>query len=257
MSKSVLDYLDRIRFRFRREISRRMSRQLCGLSLSQPIISFTFDDFPRNAATIGGEILSQFQVSGTYYLSLGLAGTTAPTGQMFERSDLGGLLADGHELGCHTFDHLDAWETGPRVFAASLDRNQEELKRLFPGLIFQSMAYPVSCPNPSTKLLTGKRFAVCRGGGQTFNSGVMDRNCLKAYFLEKSRQTPEVVKEMIDRACEKNGWLILATHDVCDRPTQFGCTPQFFKDIVSHAVNSGAELLPVTKAWKVIQKHWL
>src|SRR5947207_11316553 len=70
----------------------------------RPIISFTFDDFPRSALHTGGAILERFGVRGTYYASLGLMGRTAPTGPIFLREDLPVLIAQGHELGCHTYD---------------------------------------------------------------------------------------------------------------------------------------------------------
>jgi len=70
-----------------------------------PNISFTFDDFPRSALLTGGAILSRYGVRGSYYASLGLMGKQAPTGTIFVAEDLQRLLAQGHELGCHTFDH--------------------------------------------------------------------------------------------------------------------------------------------------------
>ena len=115
-----------------------------------------------------------------------------------------------------------------------------ELNKLFPGMSFQTMSYPISCPNPAVKRAAAKRFAVCRGGGQTYNLDVMDRNYVKAFFLEKSRESTGLVKTMINRTCASNGWLIVATHDISDSPTVFGCSPQFFEEVVAYAVGSGA-----------------
>ena len=60
------NFLGRIRLRLRLEICRRVARRPHYFTLSRPIISFTFDDFPRNAAAMGGHILKQFGVSGTH-----------------------------------------------------------------------------------------------------------------------------------------------------------------------------------------------
>ena len=38
-----------------------------------------------------------------------------------------------------------------------------------------------------------------RGGGQKFNIGTIDLNQLSAYFLEKSRNNLQAVKDIIDR----------------------------------------------------------
>jgi peptidoglycan/xylan/chitin deacetylase (PgdA/CDA1 family) len=218
-----------------------------------PIISFTFDDFPRSALLTGGAILKRYEVRGTYYASLGLMGKEAPTGAIFLAGDLESLLAQGHELGCHTFAHCHSWKTRPSVFEESIIKNQAALDELLPGASFRTFSYPIMCPRPQTKRITGKYFTCCRGsGGQTFNVGKADANHLHTYFLEKSRENPERVTNLIYQNCRARGWLIFATHDVCDSPTPYGCTPAFFEEIVQCALNSGARILPVLEAWKKV-----
>ena len=39
------------------------------------VVSFTFDDFPRSAWSNGGAVLEEYDVRGTYYAAMGLAGT--------------------------------------------------------------------------------------------------------------------------------------------------------------------------------------
>ena len=249
------NYLDRLRFRYRREVCKRFARRPYEFRISRPIVSFSFDDFPVSAATTGGSILRQFGISATYYVSLGLAGAATPASVMFEREDLLGIAAEGHEFGCHTFDHHDAWETDAQTFAASLDRNRAELENQFPGASFQTMSYPISCPRPSVKRQAAIRFTVCRGGGQAVNIDELDRNYVKAFFIEKSRNSLAPIRSMIDQACVANGWLIFVTHDISDHPTPFGCTPRFFEDIVKYAVKSEASILPVSEAWEAIRSQ--
>jgi peptidoglycan/xylan/chitin deacetylase (PgdA/CDA1 family) len=217
-----------------------------------PFISFTFDDFPRSALHTGGAILRRSGLAGTYYASLGLMGKEAPTGTMFLREDLDRLLEQGHELGCHTFGHCDAWETNPAAFEHSIIENSHSLAQLVPGAAFRTLSYPISVPRPFTKRRVAKHFACCRCGGQTFNSGTADLNYLSAYFLEKTRDNPAAVKSMIEKNRAVGGWLILATHDVSNNPTPYGCTPEFFQDVVQFALNSGARILPVIQAWEAL-----
>jgi peptidoglycan/xylan/chitin deacetylase (PgdA/CDA1 family) len=223
-------------------------RRLAPVSTPVPLISFTFDDFPRSALLTGGAILRCHGHTGTYYASLGLMGRQAASGPIFLQEDLKELLAQGHELGCHTFGHCDSWKTNPSVFENSIVENQRALGVLFPGTVFQTMSYPYNPPRAHTKRRTGRHFHACRGGGQIFNAGTMDLNYLSAYFLEKSRNNPAAVKEMIDRNRQARGWLIFATHDVCDQPTPFGCTPEFFDEIVQYSLASGARVLTVAGA---------
>jgi hypothetical protein len=44
------------------------------------------------------------------------------------------------------------------------------------------------------------------------------------------------------------GWLIFATHDISSNPTQYGCTPGFFAEVVKCAIASGACVLPIADA---------
>jgi peptidoglycan/xylan/chitin deacetylase (PgdA/CDA1 family) len=222
------------------------------IKADRPVISFTFDDFPRSALAVGGAILERFGLVGTYYASFGLIGKKEPTGQMFTRDDLGVIFEKGHELGCHTFSHCHSWKTNSRVFEKSIIENRTALVSLFPDIKFQTFSYPISAPRPLTKAKVAKHFLCSRGGGQTFNVGTADLNQLSAYFLEKSRNDAQAVRDLIDRNRQARGWLIFATHDISDNPTPFGCTPEFFEAIVQCAVDSGASIVTVVKALELL-----
>ena len=219
---------------------------------TKPLISFTFDDFPDSALSIGGAILREHGVVGTYYVSLGLLGRDAPTGHICTPEHVAEVIAQGHELGCHTFDHDDAWETDSRRFEESLLANEQALRRLLPHTRFATMSYPISTPRPDIKRRAERRFDACRGGGQSVNTGSVDLNYLRAFFLEQARDSPDSIWEMIDRNTIERGWLIFATHDVSAQPTRFGCTPDFFKRVVGTAKASGARILPVAKALALV-----
>jgi glycosyltransferase involved in cell wall biosynthesis len=244
--------LSRLLGYYQRRIGSLLFKRPFLISSQRPLISFTFDDFPRSALLVGGAILSRFGLAGTYYASLGLAGQETVSGQIFLSDDLTTLFKQGHELGCHTFSHCDSWETGTATFEDSIIENRAALSRFFPGTEFESFAYPISLPRPLTKARIADYFLCCRGGGQTFNVGKIDLNQLSAYFLEKSHGDFTTVKNLIDRNRQACGWLIFATHDISDHPTSFGCTPEFFERVVEYAVNSGANILPVARAMEVL-----
>jgi peptidoglycan/xylan/chitin deacetylase (PgdA/CDA1 family) len=219
---------------------------------NDPVISFTFDDFPRSALHTGGAILTSFGLKGTYYAALGLMGRQEPTGTMFLAEDLTLLQEQGHELGCHTFSHCHSAETETREFEKAITANQQALNNFFPTASFTTFSYPISPPRARTKRKVSRRFVCCRGGGQTFNAGTADLGYLAAYFLEQSRGDIEVVKDVIQRNHRARGWLIFATHDICDAPTPFGCTPEFFEGVVRCSLASGARILPVAQAWREV-----
>jgi peptidoglycan/xylan/chitin deacetylase (PgdA/CDA1 family) len=218
-----------------------------------PIISFTFDDFPRSALWKGGNILQRFGLVGTYYASFGLMGKEGCNGPMFLAEDLRALLEQGHELGCHTFGHCHSGETKSKIFSDSIIENARALRRFCPETSFRTFSYPISAPRVWTKHKVNRYFECCRGGGQTFNVGTTDLNYLRAYFLEKDKENPAAVKRLIDQNRNAGGWLIFATHDISETPSPFGCTPDFLEDIAQYSVNSGATILPVAQALEVLR----
>jgi peptidoglycan/xylan/chitin deacetylase (PgdA/CDA1 family) len=249
------------------EATRVLFRRRLAVMPALPLISFTFDDFPRSAFLEAGSILRRYGALGTYYASLSLMGKQSPLGRMYESEDIGELVHLGHELGCHTFGHCHSWNTPPDVYERAILENQQALTEVLPGASFQTFAYPHSGPRLAVKKVAGRYFRCCRGGGlkpgrylhrhsaggQTFNWGVTDLNYLCAFFLEQSRDNPEAVKSLIDQNARARGWLIFATHDVCADPSPFGCTPDFFERVMQWSLESGAQILPVVKALEIIQ----
>jgi len=236
-----------------RQSARLFARRLLPVELETPIVSFTFDDFPRSALHAGGEILSHAGAVGTYYAAFGLMGRHEPTGKIFEPADLKVLLDQGHELGCHTFDHYDASTTAPAAFVASIVRNQRALANLLPGFSFRTHAYPIGAPRIGTKRRMRRFFESARGGGQQFCAPHADLDNLAAFFLEKCRGELEPVKSIVEGNRKACGWLVIATHDVAQAPTPYGCTPAFFESTVRMVRESGARILPVHQAIQTIR----
>jgi peptidoglycan/xylan/chitin deacetylase (PgdA/CDA1 family) len=267
VQRSTSSYLAKGRVRFAMEATRVLSKRPLPVRTPVPLISFTFDDFPRSAILEAGSILRRYDALGTYYVSLSLMGKPSPMGPMFEARDLKELLHLGHEIGCHTFGHCHSWNTPPDVYERAILDNQRALSELLPGASFQTFSYPYSGPRLAVKQVAARHFLCCRGGGlrvwrhlvrhaaggQTYNSGTTDLNLLCAFFLEQSRENPEAVKRLIHQNAQARGWLIFATHDVRENPGPFGCTPDFFERIVRWSVESGARILPVIKALEVIR----
>ena len=195
-----LHFWARVQGRYIRSAARLFFKRPLAIKRQVPLISFTFDDFPRSAWHTGGAILQRHGLQGTYYASFGLMGKQAPTGTMFLPEDMKGLLEQGHELGCHTFNHCHSWETRPDLFEESIIKNQRALQELVPQASFQTFAYPISVPRLAVKKVAGRHFLCCRGGGlkeerylhrhaaggQTFNWGVTDLNYLCAFSWKRA-----------------------------------------------------------------------
>jgi peptidoglycan/xylan/chitin deacetylase (PgdA/CDA1 family) len=265
--RAAAGYLARARGRLAIDATRLFFTRQVVVRTEVPIISFTFDDCPRSAFLEAGSILRRYGALGTYYVSLGLMGKQSHLGPMYRAEDLKELAHLGHELGCHTFGHCHSWNTPPDVYERAILENQQAFNDVLPGASFQTFSYPFSGPRLAVKKVAGRHFLCCRGGGlkpgryffrhsgggQTFNSGITDLNLLCAFFLEKSRGNPEAVKSLIGQNARARGWLIFATHDVCAAPSPYGCTPDFFEQVVHWALESGARILPVVKALEMLR----
>lgn len=248
--KSKAGIFTRLRNRWQHQLAHSLGCSRVALRNRQPIISFTFDDFPRSALLEGGAVLEAAGVRATYYVALGLMNQEIPAGPAFTEQDLSETLSRGHELGCHTYAHCHSWDTRPSEFEASVVRNQQELQRLFPGQKFESLSYPIAWPRPDTKRRSVRQVGCCRAGGEGYNCGQVDAALLQASFLEKHQGDLDWVKRLVDASVQAGGWLILATHDVGGNPTRLGCETRFFTEVVHHAVGSGAKILPVAQAWR-------
>lgn len=232
--------------RIRRTLASLFFGNRVELRTAKPIVSFSFDDAPRSSLTVGADLLKAYGVSGTFFVSLGLLGCEGPGGTIAYLEDILRAARGGHELGCHTYDHLDAWSTAASEFRASILRNRQGVRALLPEVEFRSFAYPINDPSPMNKRCAGALFQSCRGGGQRTNCGRIDLNLLQAYFLDgRNRHDLRSIRSVIDRNAESGGWLIFATHDVAANPSGYGCTPEQLETLIDYSLASGAEILSI------------
>ena len=250
-----MNILSRIIGKYHRLLAYSFYKRTVRLNVNKPIISFTFDDAPKTAFDIGGKLLYKHGAKATFFVALGLLGKCTEVGTIASHDDLLFAAGNGHELGCHTFNHLNTWNTTTELFMESVAKNGRELGKYFPGKEFKTFSYPISVPRISIKNKLEKYFLCCRGGGQASNIESADLNLLKAYFIDKrNNHDLNEIKRVIDYNSLKKGWLIFATHDVADDPSPFGCTPKFFDLVAAHAANSGSLLLTVKEACEEIKK---
>jgi hypothetical protein len=235
-------------------LSKHFGKKKFFLKLNKPMISFSFDDFPRSAGINGGKILRDFGYYGTYFISMGLLGSNSPSGRIADLSDLDVLIKDGHEIGCHTFDHFNGRKTNNSIFLDSIKKNRQSIKIAFPNYIFNCFAYPFNGPSLKLKRQVSEYFVCCRVGGNETNTKLIDLSLLKSFFIDwRNNYDIEIIKNIIDLNSSKKGWLIFSTHDVSNNPSRYGCTPQFFKEIVEYAYHSKSEIYSLKDACKILK----
>ena len=233
--------------RLRREIAARFGRKPCRLNLQNPVVSFCFDDFPRSALLIGGEILYKHGIHATYYCAMGLAGQQRAGDKIFQRSDLEQLLRAQHELACHSFGHESCYTLSGSQLRRSCQKNQDAVREALGPYRLRNFAYPFGHVTLSAKTTVSSVYDSCRTTIGGINTLEVDLAYVHANALY-SRLGTEGVRAYIAQNSLQNGWLVFYTHDVVSEPTIYGCTPKYFREVLSMVLDSGADILSMAEA---------
>ena len=232
------------RAKLRRRAVRLASRRPAR-SPPRPMLSFAFDDTPASAATAGAEILERRGLKGSYYVAAALAGTDAPTGRMACADAVRRLAAAGHEIGCHTYSHLDCGQASAHDAVEDVARNAETLAAW--GLPRPTtFAYPYGDVVPATKRALAPRFHLLRALHPGLVTAGVDLNQAPSIGVE-GPDGETLALRWLNRLAERPAWLILTTHDVADRPSEWGCTPATLARLVDAALAEGIEVVTVAE----------
>jgi peptidoglycan/xylan/chitin deacetylase (PgdA/CDA1 family) len=215
------------------------------LGSSGPIVSFTFDDFPRSALTVGGELLKSFGARGTYYTSIGLMNSETELGEQFRREDLELLLHEGHELGHHTFGHISCRSVPARDFREEVRKGRTAIEKLTGYWTPSNFAYPFGEVTLGAKRLVGAEVASSRGIWPGFNGPVVDLSLLRANRLYGDRASCAKVQKLILENERRRSWIIFYTHDVRSAPSRYGCTADLLEFAVSFALQRKSRVLKI------------
>jgi peptidoglycan/xylan/chitin deacetylase (PgdA/CDA1 family) len=210
-----------------------------------PIVSFSFDDFPRSAYVVGGDLLKRFGGRGTYYVAMDLMGSRNNLGEQFHQRDLCSLVEDGHELASHTKSHLSSREVSFEQFRENVQEGREAIANATGMSDSGNFAYPYGHVTFGAKRKLGPELASCRGTRGGTNGPDLDLNLLRANRLYGDLDQAGPARELILRNKRQKSWLIFYTHDVDQRPSQFGCTPALLEAALSYAVDEGARVMTI------------
>jgi peptidoglycan/xylan/chitin deacetylase (PgdA/CDA1 family) len=221
-------------------------RRVVHLGDRGPIISFTFDDFPRTACSTGAAILEKFGARGTYYVTFGLMNRQDQLGELFNVDDLRILLERGHDLGTHTFSHCSCRSVSLEAFRRDIEKGQKAVED-FVGHNSINFAYPYGDVTLRVKKSLAPCLNSCRSIIPGFNGAEIDLNLLRANRLYGDIDQLAFVEKLIQENARRRSWLIFYTHDVRLNPSPYGCTPALLDSAVSLAALSGARILTVTE----------
>lgn len=229
--------------KLRRRLVRMVGRRPAPRGPARPMVSFSFDDAPTTAAVAGAQILESRGLRGTFFVAAGLAGRDGPMGEYAARTHVERLAAAGHEIACHTYSHLDCGPGGKARIAEDIDRNAATLASwgLAPMTTF---AYPFGDVSADAKAVLAPRFVLSRALHHGVVGQGSDLNQTPAVGIEGA-DGEAVAKHWLDVAKRQTAWLILYTHDVADRPSEWGCTPAVLERLIDKSVAAGFDVVTV------------
>jgi peptidoglycan/xylan/chitin deacetylase (PgdA/CDA1 family) len=234
-----------IKGKLRRRLVRLASRRPARARLTRPMVSFSFDDPPATAAHAGADVLAARGIKATYYVSAGLAGREGPMGRFASRDEVMALAAAGHEIACHTFSHIDCGAAPREVVEADVARNHAVLAD-WGAAKPVNFAYPYGDVAHGAKAALGGRYKVLRA----LNHGLIEDGSDLAQAPAVGIEGPDgerVATAWLDRAIRRKAWLILYSHDVCETPTEWGCTPAALERLADQAQAAGCDIVTVAE----------
>ena len=231
--------------KLRRRITRLQATRAAAADPPGPMVSICFDDAPVSAALEGARILQARGVKGTYFISMGLAGQDGPMGPNADAGQVRALMQAGHEIGCHTFSHLDCGQAPAGLAAGDVEQNLQALEALGAPEP-QTFAYPYGDVSAPAKAALAERFSLLRALHHGMIRKGSDLNQAPAVGIE-GPAGEETARGWLKRALAEPAWLILYTHDVRENPSPFGCTPGALERLVDEALAGGAEVVTVAE----------
>jgi peptidoglycan/xylan/chitin deacetylase (PgdA/CDA1 family) len=222
-------------------VENRLSRHFCAtpftLRNEQPIVSFTFDDFPESAASAGAPILDRYDAKATFYVAGGEVGKWSGHWQGARAETIVDLHRRGHEIACHTFSHARTPDLDATRLAGEIETNRRYLLGLDPSMRVENFAYPYGLGSVWRKNQLARTFRSSRGIIPGINSDTVDLQYLRSTPLINALIDGDSVDQALDELAAGSGWLIFYGHDVAAEPSPFGCTP----DLLRHALDAATE----------------
>lgn len=222
--------------------------------LDRPVVSFTFDDFPRSAIENGSDLLEKLDWHATFYVAAGLVDVVNHHGQQYSAEDLPLLESKGHEIGAHSFGHIDLTHLSPSALATETERNDKALRNMGVTGSIENFAYPFGAVTARVKKMLGEHFKSLRGIAPATHINKADLNGLKSSPIFSGSKFDHTMN-LIKRLKANPGWLTLFAHDIRNTPSEWGCTPDEFKAVIEAVKQSGAIVLPINQAISHVESN--
>lgn len=212
----------------------------------RPVVTFTFDDFPKSALN-GADVVEKHGGRAGFYACTSFLGQRSPVmGEMFDTATLAELRERRHEVGAHSHTHLDCARDPLVKIERDIGKNLVALSEAGHDEHVSAFAFPYGETSYSAKRWVGDVFATGRGVLAGVNAGECDRSQLRAVELGASEMHRRRALAALKLCAAQKGWLFFFTHDVGANPTDYGAPTELIDELALRAVEMGAVLAAPT-----------
>lgn len=219
-------------------------RKACRAEVApdRPVVSFTFDNFPKSALN-GADIVEKCGGRAGFYACTSFMGQRSPMmGEMFDGATLSELTARGHEIGAHTHTHLDCARARLEKVERDIGENLVALAEVGHIENVTSFAFPHGETSYAAKRWVGEVFATGRGTLPGVNIGDVDRSQMRAIELGSSAMHRRRAIAALKTCVDAKAWIFFFTRDVSRSPTPYGAPVDLVEELAQRAVEGGAVL---------------
>lgn len=214
-------------------------------------ISFTFDDVPESAFLHAQPILDKYQFKATFYLALSFLDSNTENENLFNKENIISCLSNGHELGCHTYNHIHFYEnSSSNLIESNIRINQEKLNELGIKESFGNFSYPYGEQTKKAKKIVSKFFKTSRGIDHGINKNKIDLHNLKSVKLYERLHSIDKIFSILEDFDKSGGWLVFYTHDVKFDFSRYGCSPEYFEKVVQKCRDLNIDIRTIKDAVK-------
>jgi hypothetical protein len=137
--------------------------------------------------------------------------------------------------------------------ARGTDRNRSFLQGILGDIPIGNFAYPYGDVSFATKRCLSGCYDSCRALTPGVNADVADLGVLKSNALEQSSIGRQGVSHLIAETVRRNGWLLFASHDVNDVPSQYGVRPELLTFALRGTLAAGCRIVTVARALRSLR----
>ncbi len=218
------------------------------------LISFTFDDAPKSAFTNAQKILDKYHLKATYYVALSFLDSISENENLYSREHLISCDSHGHELGCHTYGHVHFYQISDvHIIEKEILKNNEKLNEIGINKVLKNFSYPFGEQTKKAKKVVTKHFDSCRGIDHGINIDQIDINNLKTIRLYEKLHSLDKIFSILEKFSHTGGWLIFYTHDVETNYSKYGCSPEYFENVVSKCIELDIDVKTVKSVVEALE----